>query len=145
MILFSECGCPPEFCAFVEKKDTEECKEWLRNNHADLYFEIYGEKVEGVTAKPDVVEGGDAKVVGEEVKEGEEPKPKKVKFAKNPKNEGIITCYKLKRGGKKTICQITGLDYYSKDLKSIASKFSKKFSCGCAPATDDIYGECISI
>lgn len=62
VVYCKKCGCPPEFCAFVEKKDTEECKEWLRNNHADLYFEIYGEKVEGVTAKPDVVEGGDAKV-----------------------------------------------------------------------------------
>ena len=37
------------------------------------------------------------------------------------------------------------MDYYSKDLKSIASKFGKKFSCGCAQAMDEIYGECITV
>ena len=138
---------PPEYCAFVEKKDIEECKEWLRTNHPDLMEEIYGETNDKDTTKPDAAEGGDAKADGEETKEGEEPRPKKkgVKFAKDPEKEGLITCYKLKRGSKKTICQITGMEYYSKDLKSIASKFGKKFSCGCASATDDIYGECITI
>jgi len=76
------------------------CKEWLKDNHPDLYFEIYNIKVEG-SAKP-IAEVIEVKA-GEESKEGEdgEEKPKKkkgVKFAKDPKNEGIIQCYKLKRG-----------------------------------------------
>ena len=53
--------------------------------------------------------------------------------------------YKLKRGGKKVICQMTGFEYYSKDIKSLASKFGKKFSCGSNIAVDEIYGECISV
>ena len=42
--------------------------------------------------------------------------------------------FKLKRGGKKTICVIKGFEYYTKDLKSLASKFGKKFSTGAAVA-----------
>ena len=53
--------------------------------------------------------------------------------------------YKLKRGGRKIICQMTGFEFYTKDLKGLASKFGKKFSCGCNVAQDDIYGECISV
>lgn len=146
-----KCGCPPEYCSFVEKKDTEVCKEWLKDNYPDLYFEIYNVKVEGAGGKADETEVIQPKAGEEEKKEGEEgeevkkPKKKGVKFAKDPEKEGIIQCYKLKRGSKKTVCQITGMDYYSKDLKSIASKFGKKFSCGCAQALDEIYGECITV
>jgi density-regulated protein DRP1 len=68
-----------------------------------------------------------------------------VKFGKDAKSEGVVTVTKLHRGGRKVICQIVGLDYYTKDLKSLASKFGKKFSCGSAVATDDIYGECVSV
>ena len=50
------------------------------------------------------------------------------------KDEGIIYVYKLKRGGNKTISLIKGFEHYSKDTKSLASKFGKKFSCGAAVA-----------
>ena len=40
---------------------------------------------------------------------------------------------------------MVGFEYYTKDMKGLASKFGKKFSCGCNVATDDILGECISI
>lgn len=30
-------------------------------------------------------------------------------------------------------------------MKGLASKFGKKFSCGCNLATDDIHGDCISV
>jgi translation initiation factor 1 (eIF-1/SUI1) len=83
---------------------------------------------------------------GENDLEEEKPAKKKgVKFAKNKEDEGIVKVYKLKRGGKKIICQITGFEHYTKDLKALASKLSKKFGCGAAVAQDDIYGECVSV
>ena len=30
-------------------------------------------------------------------------------------------------------------------MKGLASKFGKKFSCGCNLATDEIHGDCISV
>jgi hypothetical protein len=69
------------------------CKEWLKDNHPDLYFEIYNIKVEG-SAKPiaEVIEAkaGEEGKDGEEVKEDKKPKKKGVKFAKDPEKEGII-------------------------------------------------------
>lgn len=38
-----------------------------------------------------------------------------------------------------------GFEHYTKDLKGLASKFGKKFSCGCNLAKDDILGDCISV
>ena len=93
-----------------------------------LFTKLYGDAVEG----------------GEEKKEGDKPKqsqPKKVKFGKNA---GEVHVYKLKRG-KKTNCLISGMEFYTKDIKTLAGKFGKKFSCGCAVAQDEIYGEVISI
>jgi len=40
---------------------------------------------------------------------------------------------------------MTGFEYYTKDLKGLASKFGKKFSCGANIANDELYGECISV
>ena len=53
--------------------------------------------------------------------------------------------YKQKRGGKKTISQICGFEYYTKNLKDLASKFGKKFCCGCNLADDEFHGPCISV
>lgn len=39
------CDLPPEYC-MVDKKDSSECKNWLKNNHLTLYEKIYPE-VEG--------------------------------------------------------------------------------------------------
>ena len=60
-------------------------------------------------------------------------------------DEGKITVFKLKRGGRKIICVIKGFEHYTKDLKALASKFGKKFSTGAAVAQDEIYGECIQV
>ncbi len=69
------------------------CKEWLKDNHPDLYFEIYNIQVEG-SANPEaeVIEAkaGEEGKEGEEVKEDKKPKKKGVKFAKDPEKEGII-------------------------------------------------------
>lgn len=40
---------------------------------------------------------------------------------------------------------MTGFEYYTKDLKDLASKFGKKFCCGCNVITDETLGECINI
>lgn len=118
-------------------KDPAACEKWLKDNHPDMHAEIYGvpeEKKE---------EAGDDQI--DSTKTVEAPKAKKaVKFGKT-KGDGVVKVYKQHRGGKKVISQITGLEYYTKDLKGLASKFGKKFSCGSNIAVDDIHGECISV
>lgn len=40
---------------------------------------------------------------------------------------------------------MTGFEYYTKDLKDLASKFGKKFCCGCNVIEDEKVGLCINI
>jgi translation initiation factor SUI1 len=62
-----------------------------------------------------------------------------------PSGDADIKVYKAKRGGKKMICTVQGLQHYGVPLKDIAKLMGKKFACGCAVADDDKYGECIQI
>ena len=81
VVYCQKCGCPPEYCSFVEKKDLDECKNWLSNHHPEMFKEIYNEDPAG--------KGGDG---DEEEKAADEEKPKKkgVRFVKDPEKEGII-------------------------------------------------------
>lgn len=124
-----KCGVPFEYCSFVVK-NLDECKATLLEKSPVLYRKLYGE--------PDQA-GED----GEEKKEGADA-PKEKKKVKFNKSEGEVHVYKLKRG-KKTNCLISGMEYYAKDLKSLAQKFGKKFACGSSLAKDDLYGDVISV
>ena len=53
--------------------------------------------------------------------------------------------YKSKRGAKKVICNITGLQSYGINLKDMAKILSKKFACSATVAVDEKYGECIQL
>lgn len=51
------CGIPPEYCMF-DKKDSSECKDWLKKTHPDLFQSVYHEEA---TATPAEGEGEEAK------------------------------------------------------------------------------------
>ena len=42
---FKDCTVPPEYCMYV-KKDTTDCKSWLKETHPELYEKIYGSEEE---------------------------------------------------------------------------------------------------
>jgi len=105
---YLECGLPPEYCEFGQK-DSSACKEWLDERYPLMFAEIYGQGAV-VVKKPKTVAVAkeeekkadpslDMEAEGEEGEEVKKPK-KKVKFGKEV---GVITVYKQKRGGKKTI------------------------------------------
>jgi len=115
-----------------DKKDSSECKEWVRKAHPELFEQIYEEEA----VKPEGAE--------DEVKEDPNKKKKK-KVSLAPSGDSVIKIYKAKRGGKKMICSVTGLQAYGVPLKEMAKLMSKKFSCGANVADDEKYGECIQI
>lgn len=63
---------------------------------------------------------------------------------KKGKADGVIKIYKFHRG-KKTECKLVGFEFYTKDLKEVASKFGKKFCCGSSVLNDEKLGECINL
>ncbi|MFM7856443.1 MAG: hypothetical protein ACKO96_32105 [Flammeovirgaceae bacterium] len=64
---------------------------------------------------------------GEEAKEQKKQK-KKVKIAEKKE----IRVIKLKRGGKKIICNILGFELFGCNLADVAQKMGKKFGSGAA-------------
>ena len=118
----------------IDKKDFTECKNWVRDNHPDLYNQVY----------PEV-----------EVKEGEEVKADENKALQNNKKKKKVgfggpghqevKIYKSKRGAKKVISNITGLQTYGINLKDMAKLISKKFACSATVTVDEKYGECIQL
>ena len=127
----------------VEKKDPVECKEWLKNTHPLLYDEIWGE----ADAKKAELAASEEKKEGAEEKKEVKPQKqkKKVGFGGNAEGAKQIKVVKNKRGKKKTICLIVGLQDYGVNLKDVSKSMGKKFACGACVATDDKYGECIQV
>ena len=91
----------------------DECKKWLELNSPALFLELY----------PPVQASE-----GEETKEQPKKKKKSVKFT----GEKKIRVIKMKRGGKKIICNILGFELYGCDLTEVARLLSKRYGSGAA-------------
>jgi translation initiation factor 1 (eIF-1/SUI1) len=52
---------------------------------------------------------------------------------------------KRKRGAKKNICLIVGLELYGVSLKDASKIMGKKFACGASITADEKHGECIQV
>jgi len=103
VIYCAKCGLPPEYCQWAGRgHDLEECKKWLADTHPALFEQIY----------PPVEDDGN-----EESKDAKpkQKKKKKVGFAADAEKK--IRVIKLRRGGKKVISSIIGLDAYGCDLE----------------------------
>jgi translation initiation factor 1 (eIF-1/SUI1) len=116
-----ECHVLPEFCEYNKWSDLKECKEWLMENHEELWLDLYGCDEED----------------GEETK-GSKKKVKKVKFV-DPKDK-IIRVIKMSRGGKKAQSLIIGLDMYGVKMSDCANKLAKKMATGAQQAATDYKG-----
>ena len=63
-----------------------------------------------------------------------------------PSGDTDVKIYKTKRGGKKVISNVTGMQNYGVPMKDMAKLMGKKFACGSAYVPDDEkYGECIQV
>ena len=111
-------GLPPEYDEWASRDvDFDACKNWLQNNHPDMYDEIY-------PTVDDDGEGG-AAAAGSSRK-----KKKGVKFVAD--HEKVVRFVKLKRSGKKFISTIIGLEKFGCDLNDAAKIISKKYGTGAA-------------
>ena len=106
------CGLPPEYAMFQRDYPLDDCKRWLEEHHPDLYTKIYEEGDE---------ESKDQKKM---------KKKKKVVFAVDAEKKIKVICQK--RGGKKVVSSILGLDSYGIDLADCAKQMSKKMGSGAA-------------
>lgn len=119
-------GVPPEYCTFLSK-DLEACKKDLEEKAPALYQKIYLDRED-------------------EVAEESKGKKKKIKTMKKTNEITKSTQFKVvkyKRGGKKMVTEIYGLDGYGLNLKDLAKKLGKKFACGNSMIKSEDTGESI--
>ena len=70
-------------------------------------------------------------------KEGEEKEDDKKKDKKKKKVENKVIIEQTKRGKKKHITYIMGLDKFGLVLKDVAKQLSKKMACSCTVTKED--------
>jgi len=118
VVYCGKCHVLPEYCEYNKWSDLKECKNWLMENHEELWLDLYGTEEEGEETK--------------------KKKTKKVKFV--DAKDKIIRVIKMSRGGKKTQSLIIGLDLYGCKMSDVAHKLSKKFASGAQQSATDYKG-----
>lgn len=73
--------------------------------------------------------------------QGKKKKSKTLAKAKEITKDTEVKVLKQKRGGKKMVTTVHGLDGYGLNLKDIAKKLGKKFACGNSAIKDEESGE----
>ncbi|CAO3587391.1 unnamed protein product [Absidia cylindrospora] len=130
------CTMPPEYCEFSGTQ--EKCKEWLQDNHEDVFVTIYGEKdlVEGIRLVS-VAEDGDGKSDRTFVKDKSAKLEAKLERENKKKMSSRVTIKRVERTKRKRITTIHGLDIFGVDLRKAAKLFANKFACGSSVAKNN--------
>eukprot|EP01065_Artemidia_motanka_P000070 TRINITY_DN1001_c6_g1_i1.p1 TRINITY_DN1001_c6_g1~~TRINITY_DN1001_c6_g1_i1.p1 ORF type:complete len:271 (+),score=118.30 TRINITY_DN1001_c6_g1_i1:66-815(+) len=107
------CTFPAEYCEFSGK--LEACKPWLEEQA--VKGKAGGINVDGLKEKGKVKKAPTGELPG----------------GKKKKDKGLeVVVSVTKRGGRKRITTVKGLDSYGHKLDDLARQFKKQFSCGCA-------------
>ncbi|ORX61704.1 density-regulated protein DRP1 [Hesseltinella vesiculosa] len=130
------CTMPLEFCEFSGTQ--EKCREWLKDNHEELYEEIY--EVQTLTEKLEtttVTGEGDGKSDRTFVKDKSAKLEAKLERENKKKMSSKVMIKRVERTKRKRITIIHGLEIFDVDLKKAAKLFANKFACGASVAKNN--------
>ncbi|KAL5523836.1 hypothetical protein ACEPAG_8009 [Sanghuangporus baumii] len=130
------CSYPPEYCEFGEH--LTRCKEWLKENHPDMYDRYYSE--EALRAKIGTLSLDAQKKLEEDVQKAEQKAEKKADAALKKLQESQVIIKRIERNRRKFVTSIYGLEAFGIDLKKAAKFFGKKFATGSS-VTKNLQGK----
>ncbi|CAG9467362.1 unnamed protein product [Pedinophyceae sp. YPF-701] len=122
-------GIPAEFNDFLPK-DTDEYKRWKAHGGATQPADA----VEAGVAQLSVEGGEERKAPADAAAPSDEKKDKPKKDKKKKSHQVVIDV--TRRGGKKMLTVIKGLEHFGIKLPEAAKLFKKKFACGCGVSTN---------
>ena len=102
-------------------RDLDQCKDELKKEDPKLFGVLYEGREEEVN----------------EESKGKKKKNKNIVTYKEFSKATEVHIVKLKRGGKKMVTEIRGVDGFNLNLKDFSKKLGKKFACGNAIITDE--------
>jgi density-regulated protein DRP1 len=132
----SVCTFPPEYCEFGSR--FTKCKEWLSDNHPDLYNKYYSE--EALQKKLGTMSLEAQKKLEKDTAKKEAKAEAKADAALKKKMSSQVTIKRIERNKRKHVTAIHGLEAFSIDLKKAAKQFASKFATG-ASVTKNAQGQ----
>jgi len=126
MFYCSVCSFPPEYCEFGSS--LTRCKEWLKENHSDLYEKYYSE--DALTTKVGTLSLEAQAKLEKDVAKKEAKAEAKADADLKKKLASQITIKRIERNKRKHVTSIYGLEAFGVDLKKAAKQFSSKFATG---------------
>ncbi|KAK9449526.1 translation initiation factor SUI1 [Limtongia smithiae] len=130
------CSFPPEYCEFGGT--LPKCKEWLLEEHPDLYEKLYSDDAiakatEGLSLETQQkVEREIQKLQAKEANRAEKELKKKL--------ASKVTVKRVERSKRKHVIAVSGVEVFGIDPKKLAKTFASKFATG-ASVTKSVEGK----
>ncbi|KII94522.1 hypothetical protein PLICRDRAFT_127522 [Plicaturopsis crispa FD-325 SS-3] len=122
------CTFPPEYCEFGSH--FTRCKEWLHEEHPDLYDQYYSD--EALQAKVGTLSLEAQTKLEKDTAKKEAKAEAKADAALKKKMVIQVTIKRIERNKRKHITAIHGLEAFDIDLKKAAKQFAQKFATGAS-------------
>lgn len=136
VIYCAVCSFPPEYCEFGSS--LTRCKEWLSENHPDLYQRYYSE--DALAWKKGTLSSEAQAKLEEDTAKKEAKAELKADAAMKKKKASKVTIKRIERNKRKHITAIHGLEAFDVDLKKAAKQLASKFATG-ASVTKNAQGQ----
>jgi len=130
------CSWPTEYCEFGAR--FTRCKEWLKEEHADVFDAYYSE--EGLAARLGTISLEAQAKLEKDIAKKEAKAEAKAEADLKKKMASQVTIKRVERTKRKHVTVIAGLDKFQIDLKKAAKQFASKFATGSS-VTKNAAGE----
>ncbi|CAA7258480.1 unnamed protein product [Cyclocybe aegerita] len=122
------CSFPLEYCEFGSS--LTRCKEWLKEEHPDLYDKFYSE--EALQAKIGTLSLEAQTKLEKDTAKKEAKAEAKADAALKKKMASQVTIKRIERTKRKHVTAIHGLEAFSIDLKKAAKQLAGRFATGAS-------------
>ncbi|KAI9838654.1 MAG: Translation machinery-associated protein 22 [Sarea resinae] len=152
------CTLPPEYCEFGGT--VKKCKDWLENNHPDLYERLYSDGQSRILGFGARAKTTDRRMVFYSLtanlstlsvdaqKRAEKDAQKKAAKAEaaearevEKKQTSKVIIKRVERNKRKYVTAVSGLEAFGLELKKVAKDFGKKFATGSSVTKTPSGGE----
>ncbi|KAJ7922680.1 translation initiation factor SUI1 [Mycena leptocephala] len=128
VIYCAVCTYPPEYCEFGAS--LTRCKEWLKEDHPDLFDKYYSE--EALQTKVGTLSLEAQVKLEKDMAKKEVKAEAKADAALKKKMASQIIIKRIERNKRKHITSVFGLEAFGVDLKKAAKQFASKFATGAS-------------
>lgn len=122
------CTFPPEYCEFG--KSFRKCKEWLEDNHSQLFDKLYSEDALAAATSSLSVEKEEK--ISQDLLKKQEKEERKQERELQKKLASKVLVKRIERTKKKHVIAIAGLEIFDVDMKKLAKTFASKFATGAS-------------